>query len=72
MDTTHLVALQQGLSHEKDRLAKAKSEKEIALRTVWVKQYEREIEAEYKFLGMAPSSVLDSISDDDLFAELMA
>ncbi len=69
-DTSHLVALQTGLSHEKARLAAAISTQEIAHRTVWVKQYERQIEDEYVFLGMTPTAELPEISEEDLLAEL--
>jgi len=41
------------------------------LRAVWVAGIEREIEAEYRFLGIE-QTVTDNISDDELLAELMA
>lgn len=70
-DESHLNALEQGLHNERQRLAASRSEQERALRTVWVAQYEREIEAELAFLGYeaAPAS-LDDISDSDLLALL--
>jgi len=71
MDTTHLHALQTGLSHERDRLAAAKTEGERALRAVWVGQYEKEIAAEMKFLGINDEP-LPEMSDDELLAELGA
>ena len=72
-DLSHLNALQVGLSHERSRLAAAKSDGERQLRAVWVAQYERQISAEYAFLGIAPPS-LDEIlmSDDELLAALKA
>lgn len=70
VDTSHLVALNEGLSHARGRLAAAKSERERALRTVWVAQYQREIDAEMRFLGM--DVTVPDISDDDLLAELQA
>ena len=68
---SHLDALQLGLSHERERLAKAKSPQETALRTVWVAQYEREIAAEYAFLGIDPNVDCD-LSVDELLSELSA
>jgi len=70
-DFTHLDALQSRLSHEIERLTQAKSTKERDLRAVWVAGIEREIEAEYRFLGIE-QTVTDNISDDELLAELMA
>ena len=70
-DFSHLDALQLNLSHERERLAKAKRPQEIALRTVWVAQYEREIAAEYAFLGIDPN-VDCNLSTDELFDELLA
>lgn len=70
-DPSHLIALQTGLAHERERLANAKSEQERAARSVWVAGYEREIAAEKKFLGLEDITFED-ISDDDLLAELMS
>jgi hypothetical protein len=62
----HLTALTRRLSNEKVALAIAKGAQEIALRTVWVAQIEKEIASEYAFLGFEP------MNDDELLAELMA
>jgi hypothetical protein len=70
VDTSHLVALQTRLSHERARLNNAKTPREIASRTVTVQGIEREIAGEYKFLGMTPPDELPAMSDDDLLAEL--
>lgn len=59
---THLDVLNLLLSNERIRLAEAKTDGERALRSVWVKQLEREVEGEIKFAG--------DISDEDLLAEL--
>lgn len=67
-DTTHLVALQKGLSAEKERLHTAKG-KEAELRSVWVAQLEKEIADEFKFLGIEPS--VPEMSDDELMKELL-
>lgn len=40
------------------------------MRAVWIKQIEKEIESEYKFLGIAAPEDIE-ISDDELLAELM-
>lgn len=69
-DTKHLVALQDGLKHEQARLASAKKSNEIALRTVWVKQLEKQIADEMRFLGIEEIVECD-LSDDDLLAELL-
>lgn len=67
-DTTHLVALQVRLSHERERLSNARTDKEKELRAVWVRGIEKEIAQEFTFLGMSPE--VPEISDDDLLAEL--
>jgi hypothetical protein len=66
-DLTHLHALELNLSHERVRLFAAKSPGERALRAVWVDKLQREIDAEYAFLGIEP----ETISDEDL-ADLLA
>jgi hypothetical protein len=67
-DTTHLVALQTRLSHERAYLATAKKENEIALRKVWIRQIEKEIADEMAFCGIDPT--VPDMTDDELFAEL--
>lgn len=49
-DTTHYVALMTRLSNEKGYLALANKQSEIEMRTVWIKQIEKEIAQEAKFL----------------------
>jgi hypothetical protein len=72
-DTSHLVALMTGLSRERQRLANARTEQERALRTVWVRQSEKEINAEERFLGMTETDWNEpEMSADELMAELMA
>ena len=68
-DTTHLVALSEGLDREKQRLAEAKTARERELRSVWIAQREREIAAEMTFLGIA-TTVECNLSDDELLNEL--
>jgi hypothetical protein len=53
-DYTHLEALWIRLSHERDRLAREKTESGKVIRRVWVQQIEREIADEEKFLGIEP------------------
>ena len=60
-DQSHMNALRLRRSNEMIRLENAKSEKERALRKVWLDQLDREIGAEGQFA---------EISDDDLLAEL--
>lgn len=69
-DTTHLVALLEGLSKEKARLSAARKPSEIAIRSVWVSQLESEVANEYKFLGMTPDSELPEMSDNELLVAL--
>lgn len=80
MDLSHLDALQARLGHEKARLNAAlaarpsrRSANEIAFRQREIAACEKEIEGEYKFLGIKPLT-LDEIlmSDDELLAELAA
>jgi len=72
-DTSHLVALMTGLSRERQRLAVARTEQERALRAVWVRQSEKEVNAEERFLGLTETDWNEpEMSADDLMAELMA
>jgi hypothetical protein len=57
----HLDALQLRLSNERMRLADAKTNYERRLRSVWVRQIEKEIEHEVKY---------EQISIDELAEEL--
>jgi len=60
----HIDVLNLMLSHERARLAESNTESEKALRKVWVKQLEKEIEDEKKFISD------NNMSDDDLLSEL--
>ena len=60
----HIDVLNLMLSHERARLAESNTESEKALRKVWVKQLEKEIEGEKKFISD------NNMSDDDLLSEL--
>lgn len=64
-DFSHLDALTIRLQNEKGYLAKAKTEQEKALRTVWIAQIEKEIKVEEGFCG-------PELTDDELLAELAA
>ncbi len=70
-DTSHLVALCEGLQRERARLASA-TPSERALRSVWVAQREREIAAEMRFLGMPDDASEPALTDAELLAELLA
>lgn len=70
MDTSHLAALHESLFLERSRLECAKTVQEVEIRSVWVKQLEREVENELKFLGMGAD--VDDIGDDELLALLSA
>ena len=68
-DTTHLNALQVSLSNERSRLAKAKTNGEVGLRSVWCKQLEKEIADERKRIGLDDMPI-EEMSDDVLLAFL--
>jgi non-ribosomal peptide synthetase component E (peptide arylation enzyme) len=70
-DFSHLNAIQERIQRENSRLAAAVTENERAFRAREIKAAEKELAAEYKFLGIEPVS-LDEIllSDDELLAEL--
>ena len=63
----HLNALRLSLSHERVRLANAKSAFEREFRAVRVAGYEKEIAGELKFLGITEQP---DMSDDELLAAL--
>jgi hypothetical protein len=65
MTNEHLIALIKNLTNEQSRLANAKSQNEIDLRTVWVNQLEKEIASE---LGLTENNM----SDDELLNELFS
>ena len=67
---THLDTLNLRLSHERARLAAATSDRERAVRAVWILQTEREIAGERAFLGLQDD--LPVVDDDELLAELLA
>jgi hypothetical protein len=70
-DFSHLDALQSRLGRERSRLASAKSENEKNFRAREIASCEKEIAAEYKFLGIEPLSLEEiMMSDDELLAEL--
>lgn len=71
-DTSHLHALECRLSSERMR-RDSTTGSDKALRCVWVKQIEREIEHERYHLGIATASEhRQPISDMDLLSELGA
>jgi hypothetical protein len=84
-DLSHLDALLARLTRENGRLqeaeralacaksatARKRADAEIEFRKREVASCGREIDAEYRFLGIEPVT-LDDISDDDLLAELLA
>lgn len=71
--TEHLTALNIRLAHEKARLAEAKTAKEREIRSVWIKQIEKEIDEEIKFLGIQPVDAdIEAMTDDELLEMLAA
>lgn len=71
MTPDHLSVLRLSLSHERARMAAAKTDAERAHRAVWVAQIEREIAGEERFLGVGVDPG-PTLSDDDLLAALGA
>lgn len=74
-DTTHYAALMIRLSNEKGYLALATKQSEIELRSVWIKQIEKEIAQEVEFLKSKGIDVYqatgdNALSDEDLLNEL--
>lgn len=69
-NTDHLAMLFQLLLNEKHRLDNAKSQQEKTIRSVFVAQIKKEIDGEYKFLGMPSQSAIE-IDDDQLLEELI-
>lgn len=64
-ETRHLDAIIGRLTRERQKLAEALTEKERVFRGTQVAQAEKELAAEYVFLGVKPEK-----SDDELLAEL--
>ena len=62
----HISALQLRLSNERIRLNQATNKDEIALRSVWVKQMEKEVQGEIEFLNQC-----DDLTADELLKELL-
>lgn len=75
-DFSHLDALLARLTRENGRLQEAQAKKpskktanEIAFRKHEIMMVEREIDGEYKFLGIEPFKA-DDLTNDELLAEL--
>ena len=62
----HFSALQLRLSNERIRLSQATNKDEIALRSAWVKQMEKEVQGEIEFLSQC-----DDLTADELLKELL-
>ena len=72
-DLSHLDALQARLDHETERLRNARTENERSFRQREIASCEKEIAAEYKFLGIAPLTFTEAmLTDDELLTELGA
>jgi hypothetical protein len=67
---THLNALEFSLFNEEQRLKAATNPQEIELRKVWVSQYEKEIEAEKKFLGFDDNDDSELLDINELLEAL--
>lgn len=62
----HLSALQLRLSNERIRLSQATNKDEIELRSVWVKQMEKEVQGEVELLNQH-----NDLTADELLKELL-
>lgn len=71
-DFSHLDALTDRLARETDRLAKARTANEREFREREIASCKREIDGEYRFLGIEPLTLDEIMSDEELLAELMA
>lgn len=69
-DLSHLNAIQLRLSHERARLAAAKTEREREFRRLQVSSAEKELAGERKFLGLEEEPVPPIMNRDALLAEL--
>lgn len=70
IDTSHLIALTKRLGAERGYLAAATNKQEIELRTVWVRQLEKEVNSEERFLGIEETDFENMMSVDDIMSEL--
>lgn len=68
-DRNHLNAIELRLSHERDRLASARTEKDRAFRAHNVAMIEKERASELRFLGLDDTAV--EMTGDELLAELL-
>ena len=70
----HLDALRNRLSNETTRLNSAKKAGEIAMRTVWVKKCQKELDDHIQFLAtfgyVVEAQSAFNAADDELLAEL--
>jgi hypothetical protein len=69
-DFSHMDALQGRLDREYSRLAAAKTENEKNFRIREIAACEKEIAAEYKFLGIEIVTLDEILSDEELLAAL--
>lgn len=74
-DLMHLHSLELRLSNERMRLSEATSQSEKDLRSVWVKQLEKEIQGEIEFLASRGITVqkatIKDFDVDELLKELL-
>lgn len=68
-DLTHLDAIRARLERERERLSNAATDGERAMRAVWVRGAEKELAYELQFLDLSAPN--NTMSDDELLAELM-
>ena len=71
-DTSHLVALHDSLAWERDQYDSATTVQQQQFWSRCMESKQREIETEFKFLGMTPTADLPKFTHDELLAELMS
>lgn len=69
---SHLNAIQDRIFREEQRLRAATTDRERSFREHEIMMAKREETAEYKFLGIEPQPVDESMSIEDILAELDA
>ena len=68
-DFSHLDAIQERIARETQRRDASHNAQVRAFRQMQIDQAEKELAAEYKFLGIEPVTI-GELSDDELLAEL--
>lgn len=65
IDLSHLEAIQQRINRERDRWARAMTDHEASFRLREIAAAQKELDAEYKFLGVVPLTIDEILTSDD-------